>query len=143
VSRRRPVWGGLAILAILLLFAGVARADEADQPDTDDAGRPEILNVAVVGRLAVGRAAQARVMYRARQANVSALIQVVEDLDGARRVTSQREIDVIAAAFGREEGELVLPLVFATPGRKRLSFTLLTDERDESDPVSVDVDVAP
>jgi hypothetical protein len=137
------VWGGLAILAILLLFAGVARADEADQPDTDDAGRPEILNVAVVGRLAVGRAAQARVMYRARQANVSAVIQVVEDLDGARRVTSQREIDVIAAAFGREEGELVLPLVFATPGRKRLSFTLLTDERDESDPVSVDVDVAP
>ena len=137
------MWGGLAILAILLLFAGVARADEADQPDTDDAGRPEILNVAVVGRLAVGRAAQARVMYRARQANVSAVIQVVEDLDGARRVTSQREIDVIAAAFGREEGELVLPLVFATPGRKRLSFTLLTDERSASDPVSVDVDVAP
>jgi hypothetical protein len=137
------VWVGLAILAILLLFAGVARADQADQPDTDDADRPEILNVAVVGRLAVGGAAQARVTYRARQANVSAVVQVVEDLDGARRATSQREIDVIAAAFGREQGELVLPLVFATPGRKRLSYTLLTDERNESDPVSVDVDVAP
>jgi hypothetical protein len=66
-----------------------------------------------------------------------------EDLDGARRATSQREIDVIAAAFGREQGELVLPLAFTTPGRKRVAFTLLTDERDESDPVSVDVDVAP
>lgn len=139
VRRLRPAW---ACLALLLLF-GVARADEADRPEIDDADRPEILNVAVVGRLAVSRAGQARITYRARQANVAAVVQEVEDLDGARRVTSQREIDVIAAAFGRKEGELVLPLAFATPGRKRVAFTLLTDERNESDPVSVDVDVAP
>lgn len=130
-------------VAILLLLAGIAHGEQADQPDIDDADRPEILNVAVVGRLAAGRAAQARVTYRARQANVSAVVQVIEDLDGTRRATSQREIDVIPAAFGHEQGELVLSLVFATPGRKRVSYTLLTDERNESDPVSVVVDVAP
>lgn len=132
-----------AFLAVLLLLGGLARADEGDRPEIDDADRPEIVHVAVVGRLAVGRAGQARISYRARQANVAAVVQEVEDLDGARRVTSQREIDVIAAAFGREQGELVLPLAFATPGRKRVAFTLLTNERDESDPVSVDVDVGP
>ena len=130
-------------LAVLLLVGGIVRADEVDRPEIDDADRPEIVNVAVVGRLTVGRAGQARITYRARKANVAAVVQEVEDLDGARRVTSQREIDVIAAAFGREQGELVLPLAFTTPGRKRVAFTLLTDERDESDPVSVDVDVAP
>src|SRR5262245_37276066 len=140
VSRLRPAG---ACLVVSLLLGGIARADEADRPEIDDADRPEIVHVAVVGRLAVGRAGQARIRYRARQANVAAVVQEVEDLDGARRVTSQREIDVIAAAFGREQGELVLPLAFATPGRKRVAFTLLTDERNESDPVSVDVDVGP
>jgi hypothetical protein len=142
VTRRRLRPAG-ALLALLLLVGGLARADEGDRPEIDDADRPEILNVAVVGRLSVGRAGQARITYRARQANVAAVVQEVEDLEGARRATIQREIDVIAAAFGRAEGELVLPLAFATPGRKRVAFTLLTDERNESDPVSVDVDVAP
>jgi hypothetical protein len=127
----------------ILLLGSLALADEADRLDVDDADRPEIVNVAVVGRLAPGQAAQARVTYRARQANVSAVIQVVEDLDGPRRASSQREIDVIARAYGRETGELVLPIAFATPGRKRVAFTLLTDERIESDPVSVVVDVGP
>ena len=132
-----------ACFAVLLLIGGIARADEADRPEIDDADRPEIVNVAIVGRLTVGRAGQARITYRARQANVATVVQEIEDLDGARRATSQREIDVIAAAFGRVQGELVLPLAFATPGRKRVAFTLLTDERNESDPVSVAVDVAP
>ena len=122
-------------LAALVLIGSPAGADEAD--------RPEILNVAIPGRLVAGRAGTARITYRARRANIVAVIQVVEDLDGARRVTSQREVGVVAAAFGREEGDLVLRLAFATPGRKRVVFTLLTDEREESDPASVDVDVAP
>ena len=132
MRRCRLVW---VCLAALSLVGGTAGADEAD--------RPEILNVAIPGRLVAGRACAARVTYRASRANVVAVIQVLEDVDGARRVTSQREIGVVAAAFGREEGDLVLPLAFATPGRKRVVFTLLTDEREESDPASVDVDVAP
>jgi len=140
VRRLRPAG---ACLALLLILGGIARADETDRPEIDDADRPEILNVAVVGRFVVGRAGQARISYHARQANVAAVVQEIEDLDGARRATSQREIDVIAAAFGRAQGEVVLPLAFATPGRKRVTFTLLTDERNESDPVSVELDVAP
>ena len=136
----RPAW---ICLAVLLLVGGIARAQETDRPQIDDADRPEIVNVAVVGRLAVGRAAQARIAYRARQANVAAVVQEIEDLDGPRRVTSQREVDVVAAAFGREQGELVLTLAFTTPGQKRVTFTLLTDERNDGDPVSVEVDVAP
>lgn len=138
-GRWRPASIGLAVL----LLGGIARAQETDRPEIEDADRPEIVNVAVVGRLTVGRAGQARISYRARQANVAAVVQEVEDLDGSRRVTSQREVDVIAAAFGREQGELVLPLAFTTPGRKRVTFTLLTDERNDGDPVSVEVDVAP
>jgi hypothetical protein len=122
-------------LATLLLAGGVAGADAGD--------RPEILHVAVSGRPVAGRGAEARLTYHARQANVVAVVLVVEDLDGPRRVTSQREIGVIAAAFGREEGDLVVPLGFATPGRKRVVFTLLTDEREESDSASVEVVVAP
>ena len=97
-----------ACLVALLLIGGPAGAVEAD--------RPEILNVAIPGRLVAGQAGAARITYRARRANVVAVIQVVEDLDGARRVTSQREVGVVAAAFGREEGDLVLALAFATPG---------------------------
>jgi hypothetical protein len=122
-------------LAALLLLAGPVGADDAD--------RPEIIHVAVSGRLIAGRAGEARLTYRARRGNVVAVVQVVEDLDGARRVTSQREISVVAAAFGRGEGDLVLALEFATPGRKRVVFTLLTDEREASDPARVEVDVAP
>jgi hypothetical protein len=132
VRRRIP---GSVLLAALLLVGGAVGAVQAD--------RPEILNVAIPGRLVAGQAGSARITYRARRANVVAVIQVVEDLDGARRVTSEREINVVAAAFGREEGDLVVPLAFATPGRKRVVLTLLTDEREDSDPASVDVDVAP
>jgi len=139
-GRLRPV---ALCLAVLLLSGRLAWADEADRPEVDEADLPEIVNVAVIGRLTVGRAAQARITYRARLANVSAVVQEIEDLDGARRVSSQREIDVIATAFGREQGELVLAVAFTTPGRKRVTFTLLTDERNESDPVSVEVDVGP
>jgi hypothetical protein len=122
-------------LAVLLAVGPPAGAVEAD--------RPEILNVAVPGRLVAGQAGTARITFRARRANVVTVIQVLEDLDGARRVTSQREVSVVAAAFGREEGDIVLTLVFASPGRKRMVFTLRTDEREHSDPARIEVDVAP
>jgi hypothetical protein len=130
-----PLPRAAAYLVAILLVRAAFGADEAD--------RPEILHVAVPGRLIAGHSAQARLTYRARRANVVAVILAIDDLDGPRRVTSQREIGVIAAAFGREEGDLVLPLGFATPGRKRMVFTLLTDEREESDAVAVEVEVAP
>jgi hypothetical protein len=130
-----PVPPAAAYLVAMLLVGAAVGAVKAD--------RPEILHVAVPGRLIAGHSAQARLTYRARQANVVAVILAIDDLDGPRRVTSQREIGVIAAAFGREEGDLVLPLGFTTPGRKRMVFTLLTDEREESDAVTVEVEVAP
>jgi hypothetical protein len=132
VRRHRDALRGLVTV---LLAAGAVSAASGD--------RPEILYVAVSGHPVAGRAAEARLTYHARQANVVAVVLVVEDLDGPRRVTSQREIGVIAAAFGREEGHLVIPLGFGTPGRKRVVFTLLTDEREESDSASVELVVAP
>jgi hypothetical protein len=125
---------GWAALVASLVVTGAASAD-------DD--RPEIVHVAVSGRLVAGRAGAVRIVFRAPQGNVAAVIQALEDLDGVRRVTSEREFSVIAAAFGREDGELTVPLAFATPGRKRVTFTLLTDEREESEPKSIDVEVAP
>ncbi|HEX2501009.1 MAG TPA: hypothetical protein VHO73_06095 [Methylomirabilota bacterium] len=132
MRRRRLVW---ACLAALVLIGGAGGADDTD--------RPEILNVVVTSRLVAGRAGQARLTYRAPRANVVAVVQTLEDLDGSRRTSSQREIGTVAAAFGHETGDLVVPLAFETPGRKRAVFVLLTDERVESDPASVDVDVAP
>lgn len=123
---------GLAVLLAAGTLAGAVAADP-----------PEILHVAVPGRLVAGQAGTARITFRARRANVVTVIQVLEDLDGARRVTSQREVSVVAAAFGREEGDIVLPLVFANPGRKRMVFTLRTDEREQSDPARIEIDVAP
>lgn len=115
----------------------------ASAAGVEEGDPPEIVNVAVPGRPVAGRTVTARVTYRAQQGNVVAVIVEVEDLDGPRRVTSQREISVVASAFGREEGDLSLPLGFATPGRRRVTFTLVTDEREESDPASIDIDVAP
>jgi hypothetical protein len=117
-----------------LASAGWARADAAD--------RPEILDVAIPGRQAVGRQGEARLTYRARRANVVAVVQVVEDLDGARRSSRQRELGVLAAAYGREAGELTVPLAFDTPGRKRVVLTLVTDEREESEPASLEIEVS-
>jgi predicted outer membrane protein len=132
VTRRTPTG---AWLAALLLIGATAGADEAD--------RPEILHVAIAARLGADRPGEARVTYRAPRANVVAVIEVVEDLDGARRTTRQRELGVIAAAFGREAGELVVPLAFATPGRKRVVLTLVTDEREESEPAIAEIEVVP
>ena len=106
------------------------------------AGPPEILDVTVPGRPAVGRQGEARIAYRAPRANVVAVVQVVEDLDGVGRASRQVEIGVVVAAFGREAGQLTVPLAFETPGRKRVVLTLVTDEREESEPASIEIEVA-
>jgi hypothetical protein len=50
---------------------------------------------------------------------------------------------VIDAAFGHESGDLLVPLDFVTLGRKRVVLTLVTEEREESEPVSVELQVVP
>jgi hypothetical protein len=128
---------GVALVVACFVPALLADA----QPGSAD--RPEILSVAVLGRWVVGRAGEARVTYRAPRANVVAVVLALEDLDGARRATRQQEISVVAAAFGQEAGELGVPLVFETPGRKRVVLTLVTDDGAESEPESVEIEVAP
>jgi hypothetical protein len=134
VTRPRLVLAVLCVVPALLADApaGAAGAD-----------RPEILNVAVRGRLVVGQPGEARVTYRVPRANVVAVIRTLEDLDGGRRATRQQALSVVAAAFGHEAGELAVPLVFTTPGLKRVVLVLVTDSREESEPASVEIEVAP
>jgi hypothetical protein len=128
---------GISVAACLaaLLLAGAS--------DAQDAERPEILNVAFPEHLTAGQPVTARISFRAPRGNVVAVIQILEDLDGPRRVTSQRQVSVVASAFGFEEGDLILPIEFATPGRKRVVFSLVTDEREESDRERLYIEVAP
>jgi hypothetical protein len=133
VTRVRAV-AAAACLAALVVVGGAA---------AEEATRPEILNVTFLGRLTVSQPATVQVTFRAPGANVVAVIQILEDLDGSRRTTSQRQVSVVAAAFGFEEGDLLLPIEFATPGRKRLVLSLLTDEREESDRERLYIDVDP
>jgi hypothetical protein len=106
----------------------------------DDA--PVIVDVRAPPRLRVGAAGEIRLTYRAPRGDIVAVVQTVEDVDGPglRRSTRQRRFDVIARAFGREEGELALPLAFETPGRKRVVVALVTDEAETSDPAEVEVE---
>lgn len=130
----RPRLALAALCVVPALLAGVRTGTAEDD-------RPEILAVVVLGRLVVGRAAELRVTYRARRANVVAVVQAVEDLDGGRRATRQRELSVVAAAFGHEAGELAIPLALETPGRKRVVLTLVTDQREASEPASIEIEV--
>jgi hypothetical protein len=50
---------------------------------------------------------------------------------------------MVTAAFGREAGDLLVPIDFVTPGRKRVVVTLVTDEREESEPASIELQVVP
>jgi hypothetical protein len=106
---------------------------------------PRIVQVAAPSRLRVGETSEARLVFRASAANVVAVLEAFEDLDGppAARTTREREIGVVARAFGREDGELTVPLRFATPGWKRVTVTLMTDERELSDPAVVELEVVP
>jgi hypothetical protein len=122
----------------LLVWLTVLAHGSAAEPEL-----PHILHVAVSHPLALGQSGEVRVTYRAPRANVVAVVQVVEDLDGFRRATRQRELSVVARAFGREAGELLIPLSFATPGRKRVVLWLVTDDRRESERESLELEVLP
>jgi hypothetical protein len=79
---------------------------------------------------------------------VVAIVEIVDHLDGPDgpglvRASRQRELSVVGRAFGYEAGELRVPVAFASPGRKRITLTLVTEERDESDPAVVELDVVP
>ncbi len=132
-------WPWLAGLGLVLAVVGGAVADQGGSDP------PEIVGVRAPRRLPVGVPGEIRVFYRARAANVVAVVQAIEDLDGpvASRSTRQREFGVVARAFGREAGELAVPVAFATPGWKRVVLTLVTDERDESEPAVIEVEATP
>ena len=134
----RVVGRAAVIVVIAVALAGVSVAD-------DVAERPEIVDVRAPSRLPVGVAGEIRLIYRASRANVVAVVQAVEDLDGSgvRRSTRQREFGVVARAFGREAGELAVPFSFGTTGWKRITLTLVTDEREESEPTAVEIEVIP
>ena len=108
-------------------------------------GLPVIVGVAAPRQLRVGASGSVRLTYRAPRGNVVAVVQEVEDLDGppARRATRQREFGVVARAFGRETGELTVPISFGTPGWKLVRLTLVTDERETSDSASIEVEAVP
>jgi hypothetical protein len=129
-----------AALVLLLGLAGAAAGSERDLP--------VIVDVAVPPRLHAGVPGELRVAYRAPLANVVSIVEIVDHLDGPDgaglvRASRQRELSVVGRAFGYEAGELRVPVAFASPGRKRITLTLVTEERDESDPAVVELDVVP
>jgi hypothetical protein len=126
---------GVTLGLVLLLVGGLARADD----------RPVIVDVAAPPRLQVGVAGQMRLAYRAPRANVVSVVQALEDADGPAltRATREREFRMVARAFGYESGELTVPLAFATPGLKRVTLRLITDEGEESDSATVEVEAFP
>ncbi len=134
---RRPGWLATALLG--LAFVGPAGPAAALDP------LPVIVQVSVPPRVRAGEASAIRLAYRAPAANVVAVLQALEDLDGplGDRATREQEVGVVARAFGREQGELLLPLTFATAGWKRVTLTLVTDERERSDPAVVELEVLP
>jgi hypothetical protein len=75
---------------------------------------PTIVAVTTPPRLVTGAALDFGIVYRAPQANVVAVDQTVEDLDGplVQRTTRQRRVSVVAQAFGREAGELRMTVAF-------------------------------
>ena len=129
------------VVAVLLLGIALGGSPSAADPAT----LPRITSVVAPARLRVGAPGEMRLGYRAPGGNVVAVSQVIDDLDGppGRRSTSQREFGVLARAFGLEAGELTVPLAFGSPGWKRVTVTLVTDEREESDPVVVEVEALP
>lgn len=130
-------WVALALGSVAATLGVVAAEEEPKLP--------VIVGLTAPPRLRVGTSGEIRLTYRAPQANVVAVVQTVEDLDGAdvRRSTRQREVGVIARAFGREAGDLPVPLSFGSPGWKRVTLTLVTDEREESDPATVEIEAIP
>jgi hypothetical protein len=134
--RGRPaaVMLGLVCLGLVALSAAAQERD-----------LPWIVRIDPPARLGAGQAVELRVTYRAPRANVVAVLEATEDLDGPAtgRTMREREVSVVARAYGYRRGELVWPVAFATSGLKRVTLTLVTDERELSDPVTVELEVAP
>lgn len=128
-------------VALLVLVAAAGAAAQERRPED----LPEIVRVVAPPRLRVGTEGEVRLTFRARQANVVAVVRAIDDLDGpvALRSTSQREFGVLTRAFGHEAGELTVPLSFVTPGWKRVTLTLVTDERELSETAVVEVEAVP
>jgi hypothetical protein len=124
---------------LLFVGFGLSRAGASDHD------LPWIVRIDPPVRLQAGQAGELRVTYRAPRANVVAVLEATEDLDGPAmgRATREREVSVVARTYGYRRGELVWPVAFATSGWKRLTLTLVTDERGLSDPVTVELEVAP
>jgi hypothetical protein len=141
-ASRSPRRAGVLALGAGLLVLATIGAAGAQAPSAD---APVVVRLWVAPRLRAGEAAELRVEYRAPQANVVAVVQTLDDLDGPleSRASREREIGVIARAFGYEAGELRMPVAFVTPGRKRITVTLVTDEQERSDPAIVEVEVTP
>lgn len=138
MPRGRRLVGALGLgLAALAPAAGT---DERPDPHL-----PEIVDVVAPPSLPVGTQGEIRLSYRARHANVVAVVRAIEDVDGpvTPRSTSEREFGVVARAFGFEAGELTVPLSFTTPGWKRITLTLVTDGRERSEPAVVEVEAVP
>ncbi len=134
----------LVALALAVgLAAAVPRAASPQDAGPDARDLPRVLRITVPAPLAAGRPGELRIEYAAPRGNVVAVREVLEDLDGTRRSTTERAIDVVARAFGEEAGALVVPVWFERPGRKRVVVSLRTDEDQESDPEEIEVDVAP
>ena len=134
-ARGSPVTLGLIAFLAVLVLSGQGAGGEV--------GPPLIVTVVPPPRLVVGASLDFVVVFRAPGANVVAIVETVEDLDGPllRRTTRQRRIGVIGRAFGREAGQLPVSVSFRGAGPKRLTFVLVTDDGDESDPWSLDADV--
>jgi hypothetical protein len=128
--------GGLGALALVGIGVAPGVPAAEDPP-------PVIVTVSIPPRLVAGVPLDFVVVYRAPRANLVAVDQTVEDLDGPlfRRTTRQRRIGVIAQAFGYQAGELRIPVAFAGAGRRRLTVVLVTDDGVESDPRSIEVDI--
>jgi hypothetical protein len=103
------------------------------------------VDVVAPARLAVGAPGEIRLAYRARHANVVAVVRAIEDVGGAPLAwsTSEREFSVVARAFGFEAGEVTIPVSFTTPGTKRVTLTLVTDGRERSEPAMVEIEAVP
>jgi hypothetical protein len=125
---------------VLLAAAGGAAAQDGPDPHV-----PAIVEVLAPARLAVGAQGGIRLSYRARHANVVAVVRAIEDVGGAPLAwsTSEREFSVVSRAFGFEAGELTIPVSFTTPGRKRVTLMLVTDGRERSEPVTVEIEAIP
>ncbi len=108
-----------------------------------DPRAPVILTVEGPFRLSVGEEGTVSLTYRAPRANVVAIVWAIVEAPerGRPLATAQRELPVVARAYGKESGTLTLPVRFATTGLKRVTLVLVTDDGVQSEPRSIALEV--